>query len=238
MLLPEGYITTPDQSFGRTVWEMGSVERVRSWKTCSLGSLRFHTTAYRQQSSRVCNPKEDKEFGLRYCSTFQSGVLATAVGTSAGQNQQAQTCCCKISANRDLAAPAHLYQGMSLTETYLGCKSIDCSTAIYCNIKWINVHSLYNKDLQSFLKTPRQSWKKPLIKDVSLLKWQAAESFWEDTLRPITSHTHYIWKNNVLFRMSFSFHYFKNKNPPASSDLTFRNAINISILHSIARILI
>lgn len=104
MLLPEGYITTPDQSFGRTVWEMGSVGRARSWKTCSLGSLRFHTTAYRQQSSRVCNPKEDKEFGLRYCSTFQSGVLATAVGTSAGQNQQAQTCCCKIPANRDLAA--------------------------------------------------------------------------------------------------------------------------------------
>lgn len=55
---------------------MGSVRRERSWKTCSLGSLGY-TTPHPEDNRAAESAVQRKKikFGLKYCSTFQSGVL-------------------------------------------------------------------------------------------------------------------------------------------------------------------
>lgn len=76
MLLPEGYRTALEWSLGGTVCKMGSAGRKRSWKTCSLGSLGY-TTPHPEDNRAAESAVQRKtiKFVLKYCSTFQSGVL-------------------------------------------------------------------------------------------------------------------------------------------------------------------
>lgn len=73
MLLPQWYITALDCSLGGTVCEMGSVGR--NWKNTQLGKPGVPHHSLQTTEQQHLQSRGRRLFGLKYCSTFQTGAL-------------------------------------------------------------------------------------------------------------------------------------------------------------------
>lgn len=122
-------------------------------------------------------------------------LLPLQCWASAGQDQQAQSSCCRTSGSMEISQPSvcpkadpekgHPSSGGAWTAAVQLIKGT-----------WINRRCISDKDLKS-----QSSIKGSL--NTFPCSWQMAELHLEDGWRPIISYIHYIWKNNTLWECLF-----------------------------------